>query len=237
MTSNTLAEDGQDWEEQANNWIAWVRKPNFDSFWRYKAEFFEFAPAPGKSTLDFGCGEGRVSRELVALGHTVTGFDASPTMVAAARAADPTGDYLVADAVELPFPDGRFDVVLAYNVLMDVPDLPGSIREAARVLAPGGRLCLSITHPITNTGRQDANGHFVHDQPYFETRRFRDEVERDGLRMVFTGWEHPLTAFTRPLEDNGLLIEAIREPRAVSADGRVADVPYHFWLRAVKPQR
>jgi len=62
---------GQDWEEQAKNWIAWARKPNFDSYWRYRDEFFELVPPPGTATVDVGCGEGRVSRDLTARGHTV----------------------------------------------------------------------------------------------------------------------------------------------------------------------
>jgi len=64
---------GQDWEQQAENWIAWVRKPGFDSYWRYRDEFFTLVPAPGTATVDIGCGEGRVSGDLTARGHTVTG--------------------------------------------------------------------------------------------------------------------------------------------------------------------
>jgi len=48
--------------------------------------------------VDIGCGEGRVSRDLAAKAHTVTGVDAAPTMIAAAREADPKGTYLQGDA-------------------------------------------------------------------------------------------------------------------------------------------
>ncbi|HEY3611522.1 MAG TPA: class I SAM-dependent methyltransferase [Pseudonocardiaceae bacterium] len=229
---------GQDWEEQANNWIAWARKPNFDSYWRYRDEFFELVPPPGTATVDVGCGEGRVSRDLAAHGHNVTGVDAAPTMIAAAKAADPDGTYLRADAADLPFADGSFDIVVAYNTFMDVVDLPGSIGEAARVLAPGGRLCMAITHPVINTGTTVGTGadrKFVLDQPYFETRRFTSLVKKDGMEMLFQGWSHPLTGFTRPIEDAGLLIEAIREPKSLSADGTAYPYPFHFWLRALRP--
>jgi SAM-dependent methyltransferase len=225
---------GQDWEQQAENWIAWVRKPGFDSYWRYRDEFFALVPAPGTATVDIGCGEGRVSRDLAARGHTVTGVDAAPTMIAAAREADPNGTYLQSDAADLPFADGSFDIVVAYNTFMDVVDLAGSIGEAARVLAPGGRLCMSITHPVTNIGASGTRDYA--DRPYFETHRFAELVQRDGMEMLFQGWDHPLTGFTRPLEDAGLLIEAIREPKAVSADGTVWPYPFHFWLRAVRPR-
>jgi hypothetical protein len=74
---------------------------------------------------------------------------------------------------------------------------------------------------------------FVLEQPYFETRRFTELVQRDGMEMLFQGWSRPLAGFTRPLEDAGLFIEAIREPKSVSADGTV--YPFHFWLRAIRP--
>ncbi|MDU0294810.1 class I SAM-dependent methyltransferase [Saccharothrix longispora] len=230
MTEKALTTAAQDWEEQARNWIAWVRRPGFDSYWRYRDAFFALVPAAGRATLDLGCGEGRVSRDLGGRGHRVTGVDASPTLLEAARQADPGGRYLLADAAGLPLPDGGFDLVVAYNVLMDVDDLPGTVAEIGRVLEPGGRLCLSITHPITNTGSR-RGGLFVLDRPYFGRHRFEEEVERDGMRMRFSGWNHPLSAYAEALEDAGLLIEALREPR-VGDD----DVPWHLWIRAVRPR-
>ncbi|WNV91324.1 class I SAM-dependent methyltransferase [Umezawaea sp. Da 62-37] len=207
------------WEEQSGNWIAWVRRPGLDSYWTYREAFFALVPAPGFATLDFGCGEGRVSRDLVGRGHRVTGFDASAGMVAAAREAHPEGEYLVADAVSLPFEDDSFDLVVAYDVLMDVSDVDGAVREAARVLMPGGRLCLSITHPITDPGDRES--------PYLTSSPVREAVERDGLPMVFNGWSHPLSHYAGALEKAGLLIEALREPA-----WQDRPVPHHLWLRA-----
>jgi ubiquinone/menaquinone biosynthesis C-methylase UbiE len=81
----------QDWEDQARNWIAWARTPGLDSYWRYRSAFFELIPAPGSSTLDLGCGEGRVVRDLAERGHRVIGIDVSPTLLEAAREAHPDG--------------------------------------------------------------------------------------------------------------------------------------------------
>lgn len=229
MTERALTGAGQDWEEQARNWIAWARRPGFDSYWRYRDAFFELVPPAGRATLDLGCGEGRVARDLAARGHRVTGVDASPTLLEAARQAHPEGRYLVADSADLPFPGDSFDLVVAYCVLMDVDDLPGTVAEIGRVLEPGGGLCLAITHPITNTGSR-RDGVFVLDRPYFGRHRFEEEVERDGMRMRFTGWNHPLSAYTTALEDAGLLVEALREPR-VGDD----PTPWHLWIRAVRP--
>ena len=58
--------------------------------------------------------------------------DASPTLVGHAADADPDGDYLAADAAALPFRDGSFDAVVAYNSLMDVDDMPATVAETVR---------------------------------------------------------------------------------------------------------
>jgi ubiquinone/menaquinone biosynthesis C-methylase UbiE len=85
------------------------------------------------------------------MGHDVVAVDASSTLLAAARAADPHSRYLVAAAESLPFKESRFDLVVAYNSL-DVDDMPKSVKEAARVLRPGGRFCICITHPLNDAG-------------------------------------------------------------------------------------
>ena len=58
-------------------------------------------------------------------------LDAAPTLVAAPRGADPEGSYVVGTDEALPFGDGVFDLVVAYNSLMDVEDVPRDVAEAA----------------------------------------------------------------------------------------------------------
>ncbi|TVT40027.1 class I SAM-dependent methyltransferase, partial [Amycolatopsis rhizosphaerae] len=179
----------------------------------------------------------RVARDLAERGHRVTGVDASPTLIDAARKADPQGDYRMADAADLPFPDASFDLVIAYNSLMDVDDLPGAVREAGRVLAPGGRLVLAVLHPA-NTGRTLGEGEdlaFVVDREYFHSCRTEERAERYGKTMVFTGYSHPLSHYTAAFEKAGLLIETVREPIATRPDGSAHHLPWHLWMRVVKP--
>jgi 2-polyprenyl-3-methyl-5-hydroxy-6-metoxy-1,4-benzoquinol methylase len=64
--------------------------------------FIRLLPPPGKQTVDVGCGEGRLRRHLKELGHVVVGIDASPSLVAAAREADPSMDILLTDATSIP---------------------------------------------------------------------------------------------------------------------------------------
>ena len=108
------------WEAEAENWVRWARTPRHDPYWIYSPSFFDHIVAPpGRETLEIGCGEGRVTRDLKARGHRVVAIDSSPTLLRYAREADPDGRYELADAAALPFADGSFDQVIAYNSLMD----------------------------------------------------------------------------------------------------------------------
>jgi ubiquinone/menaquinone biosynthesis C-methylase UbiE len=95
-------------------------------------------PEPGSRTLDLGCGEGRLSRDLAVLGHRMVGLDASTAMVEAASAREPSIPVCRADAARIPFADGTVDLVIAFMSLQDVDDVGGAIRESARVSSPAG---------------------------------------------------------------------------------------------------
>src|SRR5690242_11429796 len=127
------------WERNAERWIAWARAEGHDSYWRFNRDLFlEIVPPPPVRVLDLGCGEGRFSRDLKALGYDVVGVDRSRTLVAAAREADPSLEIHEADAAALPFDDRSFEVVIAFMSLQDMDDMNGAVREAARVLVRGG---------------------------------------------------------------------------------------------------
>jgi SAM-dependent methyltransferase len=224
------------WEDRAAGWVAWARTPGHDAYWRYRDAFFDLLPEPRGRALEVGCGEGRVTRDLRERGYDVVGLDASPTLVAAAGDLDPDGEYVVGAAERLPFEDGSFDLVVAYNSLMDVADIPAAVAEATRVLAPDSHFSACVVHPIADGGRwttRDDDATFLIEQPYGETRWYEIAAERDGLAFAFASRRYPLEAYTRALEDAGLLLEAIREP--ADASGRWRRVPQFLHLRAVKP--
>jgi SAM-dependent methyltransferase len=230
-----------EWEEEAHSWIRWARTPGHDVYWHVAPLFFsQILPPPSGETLEVGCGEGRVARALAEHGHAVIGVDSAPTLLAAAREVDPGGTYVLADSAHLPFDDGRFGVVVAYNVLMDVEDLDGTVAEAARVLQPGGFLCICVIHPLNDAAVISGDA-FVLQRPYLTSEAVDETVEGGGLRMRFRGWRHPLERYAVALEAAGLVIDRLREPgmppAAVAerpALARWTQVPMFLFLRARK---
>ena len=103
-------------------------------------------PVRGLRILDVGCGDGVLATRLAQDGARVTGLDASPAMIAAARrrakAAGVEIDLVEGDSGGLPFPAGHFDRVVSVATLCFVDNPRPTIRDMVRVLKPGGRLIL-----------------------------------------------------------------------------------------------
>ena len=97
------------------------------------------AAARPSRVLEVGCGWGELARRIAGEVDTdVIATDLSPHMVELARAGGVAAE--VADVQDLPFADGKFDVVVAAWMLYHVPDRDRAVSELARVLRPGGRL-------------------------------------------------------------------------------------------------
>jgi SAM-dependent methyltransferase len=226
------------WERNAADWVLWARTPGHDSYWRFHRDsFLDLLPAPGRLTLDIGCGEGRLTRDLQAVGHRTIGIDSSRTLIEAAGAADPGGEYVLSDAASLPFSDGQADLAVAFMSLQDMDDMAGAVHEAARVLAPGGRLVLAVVHPI-NSGHQLDRDHperrLVMTEDYFDRRYYCDDIERDGLRMTFESRHWTLQDYFDALLDAGLLVDGLREI-GLDDHPRWSRYPLALHVRAVKP--
>ena len=222
--------------------MRWARFPD-DAYWHFRDSFFDsIVPAPPRRTLEIGCGEGRVARDLFARGHRVTAVDTARGLLRAARAADGAADYLAAAGESLPFACRSFDLVVAYNSLQVVADMVATVAEAARVLVTGGCLCFCVAHPVTDLGR------FVSEEPgaaytlrpsYFERTRVEDTVERNGLSMTFRGWTYALEDYASALTAAGFAIDMIREPTPMptaTRHHRWTRIPLFMNVRAVKSQ-
>lgn len=106
----------------------------------------------GRRVVDVGCGEGGLVRALTGLGAKVTGVECGAGMLERARGAEPAGDETYVEGVgqALPIPDGSVEVVVFMNSLHHVPmgNMTAALREAARVLAPGGVALVNEPLPV-----------------------------------------------------------------------------------------
>jgi len=100
------------------------------------------APQAAENILDLGCGDGQLTERIVAAGSNVTGIDASPQMVAAARARGVAAEEGPAES--LPFADHSFDAVFSNAVLHWVRGQDAMMTEVRRVLRPGGRFVAEL---------------------------------------------------------------------------------------------
>lgn len=200
-----------------------------------------------KRVLDVGCGDGQVARLAVSLGsELVVGVD--PTWNQVVVASERGGGVRVAraSAHRLPFADSSFDAVVACLVFEHIEDVDDAIAEVSRVLAPGGRFCFFLNHPLLQT----PGSGWIDDQildppeqywrigPYLVEDLSIEEVEKD----VFIPFIHrPLSRYVNALIENGLFIERMLEPappagflaRAAEYEA-AATIPRLLYLRSVK---
>ena len=99
--------------------------------------------APGLRILDLAAGTGTSAAEYAADGADVVACDLSPGMVAEGRRRHPGIEFVVGDALALPFADADFDVVTISYGLRNVQDTAAALAEMARVTRPGGRLVIA----------------------------------------------------------------------------------------------
>ena len=200
-------------------------------------------PSSGKALATLSTSvvvRGVVSRVLKDCGYRVTAVDPVEQLISAAEQAGSADAYKIAAAADLPFKNCSFDLAVAYNVLMDVDDVPAALKEVRRVLRPSGTLVISIVHPFADRGRfagPQANAPFVLQKSYFGRERFEGTEVRDGLQMHFAGWSQPLESYMAALESAELAVTSLREPVPDTGDKgshmeRWNKVPLFLWLKA-----
>jgi SAM-dependent methyltransferase len=161
----------------------------------------------GRRVLDAGCGSGPLVADLAERGAQVTGFDASPAMVRIAQERlGPDAPLLVADlTAPLPFGTGEFDDAVAALVLHYLEDWSGPLAELRRVVKPGGRLILSVNHPVIRPV-------VYPEEDYFAVSPYTEDYTFDGQTVDLTFWHRPLHAMSDAFTRAGFSISVISEP-------------------------
>lgn len=119
-------------------------------------DFSRFPLAPGDRVLDLGCGAGRHAFECYRRGAQVVALDQNGEEIrevakwfaameeAGEAPAGASATAMEGDALNLPFPDDSFDVVIISEVMEHIPDDKGVLAEMVRVLRPGGRIAVTV---------------------------------------------------------------------------------------------
>jgi ubiquinone/menaquinone biosynthesis C-methylase UbiE len=119
-------------------------------------DFADFVRAHGLRVLEVGVGLGADYVEWLKAGAHATGVDLSSISLAQARRrcelAGYRPDLQPADAEQLPFADNTFDIVYSYGVMHHSADTGACVREAWRVLKPGGQVKVMVYHHPSLTG-------------------------------------------------------------------------------------
>lgn len=205
--------DRELWQHSADAWIASMDAGEVNR--RYIDPFVweALGDVQNLRVLDLGCGEGRFGRQLAERGARVTGLEPTAALCAAAQARGGYDEVLDGDATQLTFPDAHFDLVLAYLVLIDIADFRAAIREAHRVLRPGGRFIVPNITPF----RSATTRYWLRDEGGAKLGWIVEDygVERaevyewSGIRV--RNYHRPLTAYLDAYLEAGFVLERYRE--------------------------
>ncbi|WP_323380175.1 class I SAM-dependent methyltransferase, partial [Streptomyces alkaliphilus] len=194
-----------------------------------RAELVPPASRSGAVLVDLGCGGGLLAPHLRRHGYRHVGVDLSPRSLAVARG---RGVLPVrGDVTAVPLPDGVADVVVAGEILEHVPDLPGAVAEACRLMRPDGLLIVDTladtalarwvaVHIGERVPRMAPRG--VHDPALFVNREHLGrECARHGVRLRIRGLRPTLrdlpawlagrrdTVRMRPVRDTSILYQGV----------------------------
>ena len=149
----------------------------------------------GERVLDVACGTGLVTRiaaQRVGTGGLVVGIDLNPGMIAVARSLPaPAGaavEWFERSALDLRLPDATFDVVFCQQGLQFFPDKLLALQEMRRVLAPRGRLALSVWTGIGpyHSAVGEALGQFIGSAAAGKFCSSRQVPSKDELQRLAT---------------------------------------------------
>ena len=175
--------------------------------WNEHISRYAFAArlARRKRVLDVGCGAGYGSAELANTAGSVTGIDIGADAIAYA-----TENYSRANlhfqeggAAALPFTDGSFDLVVAFEVIEHLSDWEQLITEARRVLSPGGQFVVSTPNKAYYAESRRLTGPNPFHEHEFEFVEFKQALEQHFPHVLLFTENHADSIVFRPIANGG----------------------------------
>jgi SAM-dependent methyltransferase len=233
---------GDAWGRRAHDWACLFEHYAADTIF---AIFDELNVGAGTRMLDIACGSGLAIRYADARGADAAGIDAAATLVAIARDRTPRADVRLGDMFDLPWEDGTFDAVISINGIWGGCD--AALREAFRVLRPGGRIGISFW----GTGRpldiRTCFRAFAMNSPtdHLEGMKRTNDIAGDGVAetmltdagFTLIGRDHRISTIEWPDPDTAWRAVSSLGPAAPALDHVGADVLRPLVLEALESCR
>jgi ubiquinone/menaquinone biosynthesis C-methylase UbiE len=141
---------GREYEFGTREFFDAVERHRYTEYAPWMPEVMGFNQFKGARLLEIGCGMGTDLLQFARGGARVTGADLTPRSVEISkkrfRLYDTPASFIITDGERLPFADESFDVVYSNGVLHHTPGTDVAIREAHRVLRPGGTAKVMLYH-------------------------------------------------------------------------------------------
>jgi SAM-dependent methyltransferase len=208
LKGNAVTVRSNDYDSFAEAYAAETENNLVNAYYERPAMVALAGDVAGRHILDAGCGSGPLTAALRDRGAVVTGIDSSAQMLALARRR--LGEDVALQVVDLrdplPFGDEAFDDVVASLVLHYLEDWGPPLAELRRVLKPGGRLILSVEHPVIAYMIQEPLPN------YLATNSYSFDWTFNGRSVPMTFWRRPLHAMTDAFASAGFRLSLISEP-------------------------
>jgi len=180
-----------------------------DDLWAEHVARYAFAAryAAGKPALDIGCGTGYGTAELAKLASTTFGIDLAADALTYAHSHYPAPHFNRASAASLPFRDGSFDMVTAFEVIEHLSESRTLLSEARRVLVPDGMFLVSTpnkTYYAEARAKDGPNPFHTHE---FEFEEFQAALADffPHVAMILQNWQGAVSFMTAaPLTSHNL---------------------------------
>lgn len=220
-----------DWYDQnAKKYAAHVRNPDdsiYHSLYEKPAMYALVPDLHGKVALSLGCGSGEDSRYLKRQGvERSIGVDISKGMIEIAQQTPDGCEFMQMDMEHLDFPDESFDFLYSSLAIHYIEDWSQVMREAFRVLKPGGGFLFSCNHPVNNIAfetTEDDEAHLLRQLAKYKNKQtgevkiYGDYMARKavhgGEEFAVTTWTKSFGEIFSEIKQAGFTIDNLVEPQ------------------------